>query len=434
MESSTKTRIVFEGNAKSSKSAKCLNSCLQRGPNLIANLVGIWLRCRMKNIMLIADIKAAYVQLALNERDRDTVRFLWLKDVNKEVADNNILELRFCRVIWGIVSAAFLLAFVLMLHLNKYNTPVSRDISSNLYVDNLISGEKTVAMATDYYHDTKKIFESAGMNMCKWSSNNDDVMMSIKEEDRCSDDIVKVLGTIWNRKLDTLSLCRFDYLNGTITKSFMLKVLSSVFDPPGLFAPVVLELKLVLQEAWRANLEWDKRVPDEIAKQWTKKIRNFDGLHSIQINRCVANNVDEKAKYELVTFTDASIHAYAATVYLLEKVGNVITPSLVFCKSRLAPIKGDISIPRLELLGVVIGCRVSQFVANHLRITARRRLFTDSKCTIEWINSKKTLKKFVNERIKEIKSDKNVVVCYVAMLNLVRTLQILQLEDSQRRN
>ena len=63
------------------------------------------------------------------------------------------------------------------------------------------------------------------------------------------------------------------------------------------------------------------------------------------------------------------------------------------------------SIPRLELLGVVIGCRISKYVNDQLGIDdGKRTIYTDSKCVLEWCKSQRELKRFVNERVKEIRS------------------------------
>ena len=195
----TKLRIVYEGCAKTNKSTKSLNECLHRGPNLISNICGVLLRFRVNKIALIADIKKAYLQLQLNPYDRD--RFLWVKDISKEVSKDNIQEFRFCRVIWGIICSAFLLAYTIFYHLHKYKTPVSNDISKNIYVDNLISGTRKFKTAMNYYKETKEIFSKASMNMCKWSSNHKMVMNSINVEDRCEDNVLKVLGLIWYPEL-----------------------------------------------------------------------------------------------------------------------------------------------------------------------------------------------------------------------------------------
>ena len=87
--------------------------------------------------------------------------------------------------------------------------------------------------------------------------------------------------------------------------------------------------------------------------------------------------------------------------------------NLYFQRVGCPPMRSDLSIPRLELLGVVIGCRASRYVADHLGMpNLKRRIFTDSKCVIEWSTSKKGLKRFVSERITEIKGN-NVTLVYV---------------------
>ena len=165
---SKKIRIVYEGCAKSHPKQKSLNECLHRGKNIIGNLCGVLLRFRMKVLGIIADIEKAYLQLELSPDDRDVTRFLWVKDINLPFKKENILELRFCRVIWGIVCSAFLLASTIMYHLSRYDNSVSLDISRNIYVDNLISGISSTEEGITYYKETKKIFDDASMNMRQW--------------------------------------------------------------------------------------------------------------------------------------------------------------------------------------------------------------------------------------------------------------------------
>ena len=128
-------------------------------------------------------------------------------------------------------------------------------------------------------------------------------------------------------------------------------------------------------------------------------------MASYGIDRCIDVFTSGSQKtFEVITFTDASKKAYAAATYLKISAGSRIETNLVISKVRLAPIK-EISIPRLELLGVLIGCRLSKFVAEELGMPeVKRKIFTDSKCVLEWYKSEKDLKRFVNDKIKEIKS------------------------------
>ena len=81
-------------------------------------------------------------------------------------------------------------------------------------------------------------------------------------------------------------------------------------------------------------------------------------------------------------FSDASEKAYAAVIYLNEISRQRSTTNLVFAKSRLIPLK-KMSIPRLELLAVVIGLRCLKFVREKIKLPVyQSNLWTDSKCVL----------------------------------------------------
>ena len=68
------------------------------------------------------------------------------------------------------------------------------------------------------------------------------------------------------------------------------------------------------------------------------------------------------------TFSDASEKAYAAIVYIRHVYEDSnVTARLIMSKSRLAPLKA-VSIPRLELLGALIGLRLTRQVFSALKI------------------------------------------------------------------
>ena len=70
----------------------------------------------------------------------------------------------------------------------------------------------------------------------------------------------------------------------------------------------------------------------------------------------------------LNTFSDASENAYTAVVYACHvNEGGNITARLIMSKSRLAPLKA-VSIPRLELLGALVGFQLTRQVCSALEI------------------------------------------------------------------
>jgi hypothetical protein len=90
-------------------------------------------------------------------------------------------------------------------------------------------------------------------------------------------------------------------------------------------------------------------------------------------------------------------------VYLRASTEEKITSHLVFAKLRLNPVK-KLTIPRLELLGILIGSRALKFVQNGLQLLdVPCVLYTDSKCAFYWVQSPKKLDKWVSNRVAEIR-------------------------------
>ena len=100
--------------------------------------------------------------------------------------------------------------------------------------------------------------------------------------------------------------------------------------------------------------------------------------------------------------------ANAAVVYLVQSRGCDIKPDIIFLKTRLSPTSKT-TIPRLELMAVVIGVRCLYFINSQIQqIVSAFKLFTDSQCTLKWLESKKQLPVFVRNRIQEIKKSKEI--------------------------
>ena len=225
-------------------------------------------------------------------------------------------------------------------------------------MDNLISGISSTEEGVKYYKETKIIFNEASMNMCQWATNDKDLMNMIESNDRSSDKIIKVLGMMWDLTNDTMKFPYKDYvkLNTNITKRSILQVIYGVYDPLGMICPTLLEPKLLIQNLWSHKIGWDDNVLEKIKLQWTKWIEQLDYLNEIVLERCIDDKIkNNQKKYELVTFTDSSKKAYAAATYIRITDGNYTSSKLLFAKNRISHTT-ELSIPRLELLGVLIGC------------------------------------------------------------------------------
>lgn len=78
----------------------------------------ILIRFREKRVALVGDIEKAFVNIVVNERDRDCLRFLWVKGVDSERLDPVVY--RFCRVVFGVNCLPFLLNATLQYHLDSF--------------------------------------------------------------------------------------------------------------------------------------------------------------------------------------------------------------------------------------------------------------------------------------------------------------------------
>ena len=68
---------------------------------------------------------------------------------------------------------------------------------------------------------------------------------------------------------DTLGF-RIELKDKPLSRRGILSTISSVYDPLGIVSPVILCGKLILQDLWRQNLDWDDPVPEEIFPRWER--------------------------------------------------------------------------------------------------------------------------------------------------------------------
>ena len=414
----TKLRIVYDASAKVRKENYSLNECLYRGPVLLNDLCGLLMRFRLNQIAIVADIEKAFLQIGLQPDQRDVTRFFWMKDSSKARLDyDNIQEYRFRRVPFGVISSPFLLGATVEYHLDTYGSDLSKKLKDDIYVDNVITGTNSLEEAILLYRGAKSMFNDASMNLREWISSDQQMNEIIQREDLAIHDSVKVLGHTWNIETDSISLKRLNTMSESneVTKRNVLKEISSVFDPLGLFSPVVLKGKVLLQTLWSKHLGWDDAIPAVDKTEWSSIKSDLSLLPDCEIKRCITMNCKNSSVTNfLLCFCDASTCAFAAVIYLLQRNGeSESTANILFSKTRLAPLK-KLSVPRLELMAVVIGTRCLKFVQRHLNIPIHGLyLWSDSQCVIKWINSVKDLSVFVRNRVTEIRSHDDIQINYV---------------------
>ncbi|GFT50985.1 integrase catalytic domain-containing protein [Nephila pilipes] len=167
---SSKLRIVFD--ASSHKRGKfSLNDSLHIGPN--PDLFELLLSFRKHPIAFTVDIKQAFLNVELDDSDKNVTKFFWTD--NPESFSESLEVLRFNRVLFGINSSPFLLTATIKYHLKKYSSlfPQTHELLNKfVYVDDVLGGQSTVASAYTTSLECVQIFSEANMPLHKWATNS----------------------------------------------------------------------------------------------------------------------------------------------------------------------------------------------------------------------------------------------------------------------
>ncbi|KAI5707587.1 hypothetical protein M8J77_005435 [Diaphorina citri] len=402
----TKVRFVMNASCKSGKNSHSLNDMLYRGPVLLENLGSLLLRFRMHKYGVIADIEKAFLCIGLNEEDRDFTRIVWVKDINKDVTDDNIKILRHARIPFGVSSSPFLLGAVISTHLAKYTGDIPAKLNSDIYVDNLVTGVGSEDELEKLVVTSREIFSQAGLNLRSWctSVKHSSFYEGLDPKITSSKEVQNVLGVGWDTSSDTLTMkLSFHYDNQQVNKRLLLSAYSSFYDMLGLWSPILIALKILIQKAWTENKSWDEQLSVEDSDQFIRIVSDVEKAAEFPIPRNINLHMTN-VRYELHAFSDACISSYSAAVYLkcIQSGGSQV--NLLFAKVRVAP-KEKPTLPRLELLGALLAYRCLKYVDSSLHTTIDNYyLWCDNMSVLHWILGNKVLPTFINNRVKEIRS------------------------------
>ena len=128
-------------------------------------------------------------------------------------------------------------------------------------------------------------------------------------------------------------------------------------------------------------------------------------LAPIIVPRCLQPMKDEiTISSSLQTFVDASEDAYSSVVYYRNVYPSALMSSVVVAaKTSVAPLRA-ISVPRLELMGAVLGLRLNKEISKALNVSDAVFL-SDSVHVLWWLrNASRRFKPFVANRAAEIQS------------------------------
>ncbi|XP_045027159.1 uncharacterized protein LOC123470673 [Daphnia magna] len=145
--------------------------------------------------------------------------------------------------------------------------------------------------------------------------------------------------------------------------------------------PTTLLLKIIYQKLWEAEIDWDVEAPPEIRKKWIAAMTGLNEFANLKIPRWIgySKRVIQNAKIHV--FGDASEAAYGAVAYK------------------------KVTLPRLELLSLLLAARLGEKLKNFLHIESWRTIFwADSLVALGWIQGDTNRwKPFVRNQVEAIK-------------------------------
>ncbi|XP_055623744.1 uncharacterized protein LOC129767148 [Toxorhynchites rutilus septentrionalis] len=387
-----------------------LNSILLKGPDLLTPLLSVLFPYREREVAVSADVREMFLQMLVRAQDRSALLFpygdspeLPLKTMVSNVA------------IFGAACSPSHSQYVKNLNATEQEAELPRGaaaVKKRHYVDDYVDSFDTAGEDFKVTQEVIEVHKRAGFHIRNWMSNDRSVLEKLGEENLKSSKPMlpekdigfeRVLGMAWIQEKDvfvfSLQFCEKmrTLLEGTVipTKREMLRLVMNIYDPLGLVASFVIHGKILIQEVWRTDTDWDSNIPMEIATRWMEWLATLRNMTGLRIPRCYFPGYDPESfdSLELHVFVDASAQAYAAVAYFRISDRRQIRVALVASKTKVAPLRG-VSIPRLELMAALLGARLRKTIEENHSIKVKKTCF--------WSDSSTKIK---SEILNELKSE-----------------------------
>ena len=412
----TKLRVVFDASATTG-TGKSLNDCLLPGPPLQQKVAAIVMRFRTKKIALIGDCQKMFLQVGIEEADRDFIRFLW-KDPDDP--DGKVQIFRFTKLIFGATDSPFQAISCLQRlvrnklkekHLSALEKRVCETIQEDTYVDDITTGGNTVNDAIDLYKGLKGLLDKAKFKIHKWASNSPEVLRHIPEKEKATVDpktgiskLTKSLGVRWDPYKDLLLFTGYEDLHESNddTKRAVASLLASLYDPGGLISPFILQAREVMKETHVKKMGWKDSLPDQLKPKWHKWVSDIKDIGKVSFPRYVPFNHDT----QIHIFGDASGRiGYGIAVYCRtwDSRKKKFESNLLMARSKINP-KKELTIPRLELTAALLCTQTAEMIHRELKLPKERFFcWSDSEIVLWWLQKQPDhLVPFVANRIEKI--------------------------------
>ena len=413
-----KVRLIWDAAAK--VEGVSLNTELLSGPDLLAPLMRVMFGFRERQVAICADIMEMFHQILIQKEDRSAQLYKW-RDSPDLPIDTMVMDV----AIFGATCSPAHSQFVKNKNADEHEAihpRAAEAIKKKHYVDDYLDSLDTAQEATELALEVAKVHAAGGFFIRNWISNDHTVLQRIGETNPTTvksfigeSQTERLLGMAWLPDADVFTFTlnfRHDIrilIEGEVvpSKREMLRVVMSIYDPLGLVAAFVIHGKILIQDVWRAGIDWDQKVPQDVFSRWKLWLAVLLKMGDVRIPRCYFPQYDPNSyrSLQLHIFVDASEQAFAACAYFRIVDRGTVRCCLVASKTKVAPLK-PLSIPRLELMAAVIGARLKKTIIENHSLRIQQTFFhSDAGTVLSWIRSDpRRYRQFVAFRVSEVLS------------------------------
>ncbi|GFY09223.1 integrase catalytic domain-containing protein [Trichonephila clavipes] len=155
----------------------------------------------------------------------------------------------------------------------------------------LTAGADSLDSARKIVHELQNLMSAGGFELRKWSCTHPEVLSdlpntlktNISSHSFDDESTQKILGLFWDLYEDSFKV-RAVLSDQVSTKRQMLSIIARIFDPLGFVSPSTIILKIILQDLWKAGLDWDDEISD-ILNRWNRFQAEISCLKQIKVPR-----------------------------------------------------------------------------------------------------------------------------------------------------
>ncbi|KAJ8914424.1 hypothetical protein NQ315_017520 [Exocentrus adspersus] len=180
----------------------------------------------------MADIKKAFLQISINEKDCDYLKFLWVDEQHQQVV------FRHKRVVFGLISSPFPLGATLEYHLSQchqrcsveevitYSQDIVKRLARSFYVDNCVTSLPDEDAATKFIKEWVEIMAEGQFELRGWERAHDGPYHG---------NVCPVLGVNWQPQTDVLTISQKflgnnNTTSGTLSSTIGVRLFTQVYE------------------------------------------------------------------------------------------------------------------------------------------------------------------------------------------------------------